>query len=89
MDRSQRAVAIFGVLREHVNFGPQHFGGLWLIGYEPHTLEAARQALQLIADGTLDLSVLISARLPFTRYLEGIALLKRKEAIKVCFQPWA
>jgi threonine dehydrogenase-like Zn-dependent dehydrogenase len=89
MDRSQRAVAIFGVLREQVSFGPQHFGGLWLIGYEPHSIEAARQALQLIAEGKLDLTVLISARMPFTRYLEGISLLKRKEAIKVCYQPWA
>lgn len=89
MDRSQRAVAIFGVLREQVNFGPQHFGGLWLIGYESHHVEAARQALKLIANGKLDLSVLISARLPFTRYLEGIAMLKRKDAIKVCYQPWA
>jgi threonine dehydrogenase-like Zn-dependent dehydrogenase len=88
MDRTQKAVAIFGVLREQVSFGPQHFGGLWLIGYEPHTVEAARLALQLIADGKLDLSVLISAKLPFTRYQEGIAMLKRKEAVKVCFQPW-
>jgi threonine dehydrogenase-like Zn-dependent dehydrogenase len=89
MDRSQRAVAIFGVLREQVIFGPQHFGGMWLIGYEPHCVEAARQALQLIADGKLDLSVLITAKLPFTRYLEGIEMLKRKQAVKVCFQPWA
>jgi threonine dehydrogenase-like Zn-dependent dehydrogenase len=88
MDRTQKAVAIFGVLREQVSFGPQHFGGLWLIGYEPHSVEAARQALQLIADGKLDLSVLISAKLPFTRYLEGIGMLKRKEAIKICYQPW-
>lgn len=89
MDRSQRAVAIFGVLREQVSFGPQHFGGLWLIGYEPHARDAARLALQLIADGKLDLSMLISTRLPFSRYLEGIALLKRKDAVKVCFDPWA
>lgn len=87
MDRSQRAVAIFGVLREQISFGPQHFGGLWLIGYESHNIDAARQALQLIADGKLDLSVLISARLPFTRYLEGIGMLKRKEAVKICFVP--
>lgn len=88
MDRTQKAVAIFGVLREQVSFGPQHFGGLWLIGYEGHTIEAAKQALQLIAAGKLDLSVLISAKLPFTRYMEGIAMLKRKEAVKICFQPW-
>jgi len=87
MDRSQRAVAIFGVLREQISFGPQHFGGLWLIGYESHNVEAARQALQLIADGKLDLSVLISARLPFTRYLEGIGMLQRKEAVKICYVP--
>ena len=88
MDRTQKALAIFGVLREQVNFGPQHWGGLWLIGYEPHTVEAARQALDLIAAGKLDLSGLISVKLPFTRYREGIEMLKRKEAVKICFQPW-
>lgn len=89
MDRTQRAVAVFGVVREQIVYGPQHWGGLWLIGYEPHRIEAARQALHLIAQGRLDLSVLISDRLPFTRYLEGIEKLKRKEAVKICYLPWA
>lgn len=88
MDRTRQAVAIFGVLREEVAFGPRHFGGLWLLGYEPHNSAAARRAMNLIATGKLDLAPLISARLPFSRYTEGIDRLRRKQALKICFLPW-
>jgi len=27
--------------------------------------------------------------LPLSRYTEGVDLLRKKEAIKVCFDPWA
>jgi 2-desacetyl-2-hydroxyethyl bacteriochlorophyllide A dehydrogenase len=89
MARTRRAVTIFGVLREEIAYGPQHWGGLALIGYESHRRSAAEAALQLIAAGKLDLSVLIGARLPFPDYLRGIDMLRRKEAIKICFLPWA
>ena len=42
-----------------------------------------------IAEGKLDLTDMITAKLPFTRYNEGIEMLKRKEATKICFLPWA
>ncbi len=32
---------------------------------------------------------MVTAKLPFTRYMEGIEMLKRKEATKICFLPWA
>ena len=88
MARTTRAVTIFGVLREEVAFGPAHFGGLWLIGYGGHSRGAAERALALIASGKLDLSPLISVKLPFSRYDEGIEMLRRKEALKICFLPW-
>lgn len=88
MDRTQRAVAIFGVLRETLAYTPAHFGGLWLIGYEGHNKEAARRALALITRGELDLACLISDTLPFTRYEEGIERLRRQDALKICYQPW-
>lgn len=88
MDRTEHAVAIFGVLRETLSYCPRHFGGLWLIGYEAHNKDAAERALQLIAAAQLDLAALISRKLPFTEYKAGIDLLRRKQALKICFQPW-
>jgi 2-desacetyl-2-hydroxyethyl bacteriochlorophyllide A dehydrogenase len=88
MDRARQAVAIFGVLREEITYGPNHRKELALLGYESHRRSAAGAALALIAAGKLDLSPLIGARLPFTEYLRGVEMLRRKEAIKVCFLPW-
>lgn len=89
LERTARAVCIFGVLRESIEYRAAFWGGRSLLGYEPHNVAAARQALDLIAAGKLDLTSLVSARLPFTRYLEGIAMLKRQEAMKIAFLPWA
>jgi threonine dehydrogenase-like Zn-dependent dehydrogenase len=89
LERTARAVCIFGVLRETVEFKAAYWGGRSLFGYEPHNVAAAQRCLDLIAEGKLDLSGLISAKLPFTRYNEGIEMLKRKEATKICFLPWA
>lgn len=88
MQRTRRAVAIFGVLRETVDFGPAHWwGGFSLMGYGTHTREQAEQALDLILAGRLDLTPLVTHHLPLTAYAEGVALLRRKEAVKVLFYP--
>ncbi|MBT7301015.1 MAG: zinc-binding dehydrogenase [Victivallales bacterium] len=89
LQRTTRAVCIFGVLRETVEFKAAYWGGRSLFGYEPHNVGAAQRALDLIAEGKLDLTDMITAKLPFTRYNEGIEMLKRKEATKICFLPWA
>jgi threonine dehydrogenase-like Zn-dependent dehydrogenase len=90
MDRTRRCVTLFGVLREEVRFGTRHlFGpGLALVGYADHNRAAAESALAFIKSGALDLSALITHRLPFRRYAEAVELLRRKEAIKVLFDPW-
>jgi len=91
MDRTRACVTIFGVLREEVRFAGRHlFGpGLTLMGYGDHNRTAAETALRFIASGELRLAPLITHRLPFTRYAEGVDLLRRKAAIKVLFDPWA
>ena len=90
MDRTRTAVAIFGVLRETIEYDASHRrGGLALIGYENHNLGAAERALQLINDLKLDVEPLATHTLPFTRYAEGVELLRNKEAIKIRFLPWA
>jgi threonine dehydrogenase-like Zn-dependent dehydrogenase len=90
MDRTRRAVALFGVLREEVRFAAQHlFGpGLMLLGYGDHNRAAAETARRFLAEGKLTLTPLYSATLPFTRYAEAVEQLRRKEAIKVLFDPW-
>jgi threonine dehydrogenase-like Zn-dependent dehydrogenase len=87
MDRTRQAVAIFGVLREDVVYGAQHWGGLSLLGYRQHNRPAAVRALDLIRQGQLHLSPLVTHVLPFARYEEGVELLRAKQAIKVCFLP--
>ena len=90
MDRTREAVAVFGVLREKVEYGTGHyFGGLALLGYGSYTFGAASQALGLVKEGALRLSPFVTHSLPFSRYLEGIDLLRKKRAIKICFLPWA
>lgn len=88
MDRTREAVAIFGVLRQQVAFGWEHWSGLALLGYEPHNREAAKRALELVMRGQLDLTPLVTHTLPLTQYAHGVELLRSKEALKVCFLPW-
>ncbi len=89
MGSTRGSVAIFGVLREDVRFGPeQWWGGFALLGYGTHTREAAVQAYELICAGKLLLAPLMSARLPFTRYAEGVERLRSKECVKILFDPW-
>ena len=91
MDRTRRCVTLFGVLREEVRFGTRHlFGpGLMLAGYGEHNRAAAETALHFISEGKLRLAPLMTHALPFSRYGEGVELLRTKQAIKVLFDPWA
>ncbi len=88
MDRVAGAVALFGVQREDYTFAVRHYHpALRLCGYPGHSREAAEYAVDLIAAGKLDLSLLITHTLPMERYNEGIDLLERQEAIKILFIP--
>lgn len=90
MDRTQRCVTLFGVLREEVRFTTRHlFGpGLTLMGYGDHNRAAAETALRFITAGKLRLAPLITHTLPFTRYAEAVELLRQKHSIKILFDPW-
>ncbi len=88
MDRTQDALALFGVQREDYTFSPRHCGGLRLCGYKGHSRESAEYAADLICQGKLDMAPLVTHTLPLSRYAEGIDLLEKGEAIKVCFLPW-
>jgi threonine dehydrogenase-like Zn-dependent dehydrogenase len=89
MRSTRESVAIFGVLRENIRFGPeQWWGGFALLGYGTHTRAAAGEAYGLILEGKLKLAPLINGRLPFTRYAEGVERLRSKDAVKILFDPW-
>ena len=59
-----------------------------LCGYPGHSRAAAEYAVDLITQGKLNLAPLVTHHLPLSRYAEGIDLLERQEAIKICFHPW-
>jgi threonine dehydrogenase-like Zn-dependent dehydrogenase len=87
MDRTEDAVALFGVQREDYTYALHH-GGIRLCGYKGHSKESARYALGLIEAGKLDLSPLVSVHLPLERYGEGIEMLEKQQALKIGFRPW-
>lgn len=87
MDHTADAVALFGVQRENYTYALRH-SGLRLCGYKGHSRESAEYAVKLIAERKLDLSPLVTHKLPLSRYGEAIDLLEKQKAIKVCFLPW-
>jgi threonine dehydrogenase-like Zn-dependent dehydrogenase len=86
MDHTKQAVALFGVQRDDYILGARH-RGLDIINFPGHFRESAEYALQLIVEDRLDLSPLISRELSFEQYELAIDLLKKQEAIKICFVP--
>jgi threonine dehydrogenase-like Zn-dependent dehydrogenase len=88
MDHTSDVMALFGVQREDYTFAVRHYRGLRLLGYPGHSREAAEYAVRRIGEGELNLEPLSTHHLPLERYGEGIDLLERQEAIKICFHPW-
>ena len=88
MQRTRETVAIFGVLREEIRFGPdQWWGNFALLGYNNHYRAAADRALEHVLAGRLNLTPLVTTTLPLSRYADGVSLLRDKEAIKVLYVP--
>lgn len=90
MGHTRGAVALFGVLRDDVAYGwNQWRSHVDILGYGSHNRDAAERALALIDDGRLDLSCCVTHELPLSDYAEGVALLRSREALKVCYLPHA
>lgn len=88
MERTRDMVALFGVLRDPVEFGFKHWcNSLHLVGYGPQTYDAAQKALAHVVAGQLDMTAIVSKTLPLEQYREGVELLRKKEAIKICYKP--
>jgi threonine dehydrogenase-like Zn-dependent dehydrogenase len=88
MDRVETTLALFGVQREDYTYSLRHYRNLRLCGYPGHSRAAAEYAVALIERGDLDLTPLVTHWLPLERYGDGVDLLERQEAIKICFDPW-
>lgn len=88
MNLTSDVVALFGVQREDYTFSPMHYNGLRLCGYKGHSRQSAEYAVELIKRGKLNLAMLISHNLPLEDYNQGIELLEKQQATKVCFWPW-
>jgi threonine dehydrogenase-like Zn-dependent dehydrogenase len=81
-------VLVFGVPHGPVDWGIDEWRrGVTLEGFGGRTRQAADYARHLLATGQVKAGPLISARLPFERYDQGVEMLLRREAIKVSFQP--
>ena len=81
-------VLLFGVPHGTFQFSMAAWAkGVQLEGYNKHNRAAGEFALELIASGKLRLAPLFSARLPFSRYADGVALLLQRKALKVLFVP--
>lgn len=88
MDRTQDAVGLFGVQREDYTYKVHHHG-VRLCGYRWHCRESAEYAVGLIEAGKLDLSGLVTHRMPLEAYGEAVDLLETQQAVKVALLPWA
>jgi len=87
-DHTHGLVAVFGVIHGEAKIGTLHWlQGLSIVTSLPKTEEDTKFMLDLLAAGKLNAEPLVSARLPFERYAEGVQLLIDKKAIKVCFYP--
>lgn len=90
MGHTRGAVALFGVLREDVAYGwNQWRSHVDILGYGSHNRDAGERALSLIEDGRLDLSCCVTHELPLSDYPAGVDLLRKREALKVCYLPHA
>lgn len=91
LERTRIAVALFGVLREPIRYSPLLMWGpgVSLLGYGDHTRAAGETALAFVIAGKLRLDALVTCTMPLHRYADAVEMLRRHEAIKVLFDPWA
>jgi threonine dehydrogenase-like Zn-dependent dehydrogenase len=81
-------VLVFGVPHGPVAFGPEQWrSGVTLEGYGGRLREAADLARHLLATRQVDGALHVSAAMALEEYSRAVDLLRRKEAVKVCFLP--
>lgn len=86
LDYTLGPISIFGVPHGTITYTTRHWGRSLLSGADPGPEETAL-VLDLWRARKLDTQILVSARLPFERYAEGVEMLMARRAIKVAFCP--
>jgi threonine dehydrogenase-like Zn-dependent dehydrogenase len=88
LDNTKGPVSIFGVVHGEARYSTRHWNsGVYIAKRNPITEKDTRMVLDLWSRGTLDTEILVSSRLPFERYAEGIESLMQKRAVKVLYHP--
>jgi L-iditol 2-dehydrogenase len=64
-----------------------HYGELRLFGASDHRPEHVRYAVELLAQGRIDVRGLITHRLPLEGFHAGVALMKERKSLKVLLYP--
>jgi threonine dehydrogenase-like Zn-dependent dehydrogenase len=81
-------VSLFGVVHGELRYGTRHWRReVSIVRASGPTSEDTALVISLWSDGRLDTGALVSARLPFEQYAEGVALLAERRAVKVSFHP--
>ena len=88
MDHVADTVALFGVQREDYTFAPRHYSGLRLCGYPGQDYASAEYSVSLLEAGELNLAPLTTHHMTLEQYNDGIELLEKQAAVKICFWPW-
>lgn len=88
LDYTSGPVAIFGVVHGEAKFGIKHWlKGTHILPRKSPTEKDTEFVLELWRDNKLNTEALVTRRLPFERYAEGVELLIARKAIKICFYP--
>jgi threonine dehydrogenase-like Zn-dependent dehydrogenase len=87
LDYTRGSISVFGVPHGEVKYGIRHWGSNLLSGSGPVLPADDQFVLEAWRSGQLNTEALVTAKLPFERYVEGIEMLKARQAIKIGFYP--
>ena len=88
LDHTHGPVVIFGVVHGEANYGMRHWRQrTYIVQRRRPDANDTKFIQRLWREGKLDTELLISDRMPFAGYVEGIKLLISRKAVKIFFYP--
>jgi threonine dehydrogenase-like Zn-dependent dehydrogenase len=87
LDYTRGTVSVFGVPHGNVTYTTRHWSVNILSSAKGPTWEDTNFVLGLWRRKLLDMAPLVTTKLPFSRYAEGVEMLMARKAIKIGFQP--
>ena len=86
LDNTTGSVSIFGVPHGSITYSLRHWGRNLLSSGGP-AAQDTQFVLKLWRERKLDTAALVTARLPFEKYADGLKMLMDKKAVKIAFCP--